>query len=51
MNFTKSISHVIKPKRVKQIMESVDRSEKIVITTHLSPMEMRWEPLLLYFII
>ncbi len=37
MNFTKSISHVIKPKRVKQIMESVDRSEKIVITTHLSP--------------
>jgi phosphoesterase RecJ-like protein len=37
MNFTTSISNVIQPRKVEQIMNAIDRAEKIVITTHLSP--------------
>ncbi len=37
MNYTETISDVIRPQYVEQIMDSIDRSEKIVITTHLSP--------------
>jgi Exopolyphosphatase-related proteins len=37
MNFRESISAVIHPQKVEQIMDSINRSDKIVITTHLSP--------------
>jgi len=37
MNFTESISDVIPPQKVTAIMVIIERSEKIVITTHLSP--------------
>jgi len=37
MNFTESISDVIPPQKVTAIMDLIKRSEKIVITTHLSP--------------
>ncbi len=37
MNFTESISDVIPPQKVTAIMDIIVRSEKIVITTHLSP--------------
>jgi len=37
MNFTEPISEVIQPQKVNEIMEAMERSEKIVITTHLSP--------------
>ena len=37
MNFTESISDVIPPQKVTAIMDIIERSEKIVITTHLSP--------------
>lgn len=37
MKFTETIADVIAPQKVEEIMESIDRSEKIVITTHLSP--------------
>jgi len=37
MKFTESISDVIPPQKVEEIMASIDISEKIVITTHLSP--------------
>jgi len=37
MNFTESISDVIPPQKVTVIMDLIKRSEKIVITTHLSP--------------
>lgn len=37
MNFTSPISELIQPEKVIAIMDAVERSEKIVITTHLSP--------------
>lgn len=37
MNFTESISDIIPPQKVAAIMDVMERSEKIVITTHLSP--------------
>jgi phosphoesterase RecJ-like protein len=37
MKFTESITDVIPPQTVEEIMGTIDRSEKIVITTHLSP--------------
>lgn len=37
MNCTTSISEVIHPQEVKQVMEAIDQAEKIVITTHRSP--------------
>lgn len=37
MNFTESLSDVILPQKVEEIMDSIDRSNKIVITTHISP--------------
>lgn len=37
MKFTESLSDTIPPQKVEEIMASIDRSEKIVITTHLSP--------------
>ncbi|WP_416340525.1 DHH family phosphoesterase [Proteiniphilum sp.] len=37
MNHTPPISNVIQPWKVEQVMEAIDRAEKIVITTHRSP--------------
>lgn len=37
MDFAEPISQVILPDNVTAIMETIERSEKIVITTHLSP--------------
>ncbi|WP_414703149.1 DHH family phosphoesterase [Proteiniphilum sp. UBA5384] len=37
MNYTAPISAVIHPEKVNQIMEAINRAEKIVITTHRSP--------------
>lgn len=37
MKFTESLSDIIPPEKVEEIMASIDRCEKIVITTHLSP--------------
>ncbi len=37
MNLTDPISEVIQPVKVAAIMDAIERSEKIVITTHLSP--------------
>lgn len=37
MNSTASISNVIQPGKVEQIMDAIDKAEKIVITTHRSP--------------
>lgn len=37
MNDTESISKVIQPQKVEQIMEAIEGAQKIVITTHLSP--------------
>ncbi len=37
MKFTESLSDVIEPKKVDQIMQAIEEAEQIVITTHLSP--------------
>ena len=37
MNILPSISSIISPQKVKQIMESIDNSHNILITTHVSP--------------
>jgi phosphoesterase RecJ-like protein len=37
MNFTTSISNIIAPQKVQQTMRLIDTSDKIVITSHLSP--------------